>query len=457
MPISSSAGSPVAPAVRPAPSAAAMLLGVLRSGSAPRAARVRAAVQSDAAVARRQRERREQTRNDQAGAPTGAELVKASERNIEPGSRAFQRSQARNQQVEQVRADRDAFQQAMNQARQTGAGGGTPRSATPPPDEPGEPSRAHNRSAKSVSEATEPKPGPRPPSQPPRASAPTTGRVAHAGNADANARAVAPMRPAQPAIAAPTPVAAGGRAAAMQAVRGPASQSVQPATPRGGASPAASRSDARPPVLDPADRTRAAARSPRTKAARSGKGAESTDQAQRVRQMVRVLRHNLGRGLTRIVLQLAPRELGKLRLEAELERDTLRLRVQTGTRMAHRLLKHDEATLRASLAAAGIRLEHMEVHPPQLPDARPDLPGREHGGDAGGQGHPDAADAGEQGGGDVADDGGAAGEDAGATGRAHGRDGRSPRAGASHVVRLEAGRSDASASLAAEPRLDVVA
>jgi flagellar hook-length control protein FliK len=107
----------------------------------------------------------------------------------------------------------------------------------------------------------------------------------------------------------------------------------------------------------------------RSSAARAGKGeptkhASPAEQAKRIEQFVRVMRQELGKGNTRIVMRLSPSELGNLRVEASLKGDALTLRVQTETQVAHELLKQDADTLRQALELAGIRLEHMEVRPP---------------------------------------------------------------------------------------------
>lgn len=450
MPIQSSAGSPATGVVRPSQTAATMLLGLLRAPPTPRAAHVRAAVHSDAPIAERQRQRREQIHNDLAAAPSGAELINTAERNAEPGSRAFRRGQARSQQAEQFRADRDAFQQAMSKARQSGNTGSLPRpSASPPTETPDRPAE-RQRLPQGATEAPEPKQHERPAAQSPRTAAPPFARAASMSQATARLA---------PATAAAQPVDASGASTTppttSKIIRGGALQRAEAAAPRGGVSRPQPRGDVRPSHVEQTNRPKTRGAALRAMVRGTKDRADSADQAQRVRQLVRVLRQGLARGLTRIVLQLAPRQLGKLRMEAELEHDTLRLHVKTDTSVAHRLLKHDEATLRATLAAAGIRLEHMEVHPPQPPDARPDDPGREYGGDAGGQGHPDAAS--DEAGGDVADDGGAASDDGALAGRARDLAGRAPDADVARGVRKEAGPVAGPGSLAAELRVDVVA
>ncbi|MBI5863249.1 MAG: flagellar hook-length control protein FliK [Planctomycetes bacterium] len=122
----------------------------------------------------------------------------------------------------------------------------------------------------------------------------------------------------------------------------------------GGAKPAA-------PTAGPLD----VARLPRTAPAdeRTGKtepAPETTDRAENIERMLRVLRGELSRGRSKTVIRLDPPELGSLRLELDLRKDVLRLKALVETDAAHRLLRDELETLRSGLEAVGIRLASAE-------------------------------------------------------------------------------------------------
>ena len=92
--------------------------------------------------------------------------------------------------------------------------------------------------------------------------------------------------------------------------------------------------------------------------------AENTDAERNIDRMVRVLSQQINERSARTVMRLDPPELGSLRLYMDLRDETLSLRVQTSTGVAHRLLSEDVERLRRGLEASGIRLERIEIQPP---------------------------------------------------------------------------------------------
>lgn len=91
--------------------------------------------------------------------------------------------------------------------------------------------------------------------------------------------------------------------------------------------------------------------------------------AQREAAFERVLRavsRQLRSSDQRVLLRLDPPALGKLRLEMNLREDQLALQIEPETREAHELLKDDLGRLKERLAAVGIRLEHVEIRPPEI-------------------------------------------------------------------------------------------
>lgn len=83
-----------------------------------------------------------------------------------------------------------------------------------------------------------------------------------------------------------------------------------------------------------------------------------------VERVLRVLRGRIGREHARVTLRLDPPELGTVRLQMDLRKDVLSLRIDTQTTMAHRLLSEQLESLRQGLHAAGIELERVEIRPP---------------------------------------------------------------------------------------------
>lgn len=90
---------------------------------------------------------------------------------------------------------------------------------------------------------------------------------------------------------------------------------------------------------------------------------DADDRAENVERVLRVLRGSLARQRTTTVIRMDPPELGALRLELDLRKDVLTLRMSAETDAAQQLLRDQLDTLRSGLEAAGIRLERVEVLP----------------------------------------------------------------------------------------------
>jgi len=138
-----------------------------------------------------------------------------------------------------------------------------------------------------------------------------------------------------------------------------------------------------------------AAEKPSVATARRGASAPagSADREANLERILRLVRNRIGEQRTRTVLRLDPPELGRLRLELDLRRDVLSLRMETSTHVAQRLLTEDIDRLRHGLEAAGLVVERIEVRPPPQADAgQPDTP--PHGGQQSAQqGQSDSSDA----------------------------------------------------------------
>jgi hypothetical protein len=92
-------------------------------------------------------------------------------------------------------------------------------------------------------------------------------------------------------------------------------------------------------------------------------GPDADDRAENVERVLRVLRGSLRREHTTTVIRMDPPELGALRLELDLRKEVLTLRMSAETAAAQDLLRDELDALRRGLEAAGIRLERVEIHP----------------------------------------------------------------------------------------------
>jgi len=99
---------------------------------------------------------------------------------------------------------------------------------------------------------------------------------------------------------------------------------------------------------------------------------DADDRAENVERVLRVLRGSLARQRTTTVIRMDPPELGALRLELDLRKDVLTLRMSAATDAAQQLLREQLDVLRSGLEAAGIRLNQVEIVPLMpLGDASP--------------------------------------------------------------------------------------
>lgn len=89
---------------------------------------------------------------------------------------------------------------------------------------------------------------------------------------------------------------------------------------------------------------------------------DADQRAENVQRMLRVLRGSLMRDKSSTVIRLDPPELGSLRLEMNLRKDAMDLRVGAESDAAREMLKDELETLRNGLQAAGIRLDRVEVY-----------------------------------------------------------------------------------------------
>lgn len=101
--------------------------------------------------------------------------------------------------------------------------------------------------------------------------------------------------------------------------------------------------------------------------------ADPAERAESIERIVRLVQRRLDRERSITVLRVDPPELGMLKLHMDLRKDSLELRIDAHSEMAHRLLREDLDALRAGLEAAGIRVERIEVRaiePPNGQDAQ---------------------------------------------------------------------------------------
>ena len=196
------------------------------------------------------------------------------------------------------------------------------------------------------------------------AAQPATPQLATPGAANPAATNNAPLTSAAARnIGQSAAIRAVGPAGAPRAAAPTAAKAAQP-NPSGeakssapsAATPAAARARAAKTISTTAG-TRAAAET-----AKAGKSDAN------IERMLRVVRSQISQDRTRATLRLDPPELGTIRLQMDLRKDVLSLRVETQTPLAHRLLTEQVESLRQGLQASGIQLEHVEVRPPAATD-----------------------------------------------------------------------------------------
>ncbi len=309
-----------------------------------------------------------------AAGPTG--LLRESERRMEVGSRSLQRRHLRETAQEQFAEARLRFRQALSQAR----GGAEPGARSPAPAEEGQhgapptaqqsdaagerprptvPGGEYSQTGAKPAAHTPPAPAGPQPAGPPAA----TPHVSTAGS-----HAVAAVMVARAANAAPAARVVGGSAVAAVKAAAPAGRAAAAVTSQRSAVEAlALKAHQQQPGV--------------RRTARGGQPqpAESARQHEQIERMVRVIRASISARRAHTVMRLDPPELGSLRLEMDLRDGALALRVDTSTRLAHRLLSQQLDRLREGLEVAGIRLERVEIRPPVQP-ATFDQPAAQQGG-----------------------------------------------------------------------------
>ena len=302
-------------------------------------------------LASRQRDKDRQRDELAAGAVSPG---RAASPDLKPASAAStDRQQMLTQAQTKDAQQRSAFQRALSETRTY--------NPTSTPDRGGTPSNASSASPRNLPAATDHGTPPSPSGGADKAAAqspgtqPTAANAAHPQNlsravglqpsAAADARAVALRTPAIVSVAS----TAGGAAAKTAGV-GNGCQSAQ----------------IKPAVAGPA--SAAAARAGGTASAVSRGGGVAQSQSGKtdtnVERILRVVRSQIGREYARATLRLDPPQLGTIRLRMDLQQDVLRLRIDTQTELAHRLLSEQLESLRQGLAGMGIHLEQVEIRPP---------------------------------------------------------------------------------------------
>jgi flagellar hook-length control protein FliK len=298
-----------------------------------------------------------------------ADVIAEAERNVDHSSRAFRRQVARETATEQFRQDRQAFRQALTEAKGQGTQTAPqrPGNAAMHPHEAAQDKLGDGSRVDGAGKGT--------PATPPQSARP----VPAPDSAHAGARTVDSSAAAQ-RLASST--AAGGgqgnrqtgalsgtlaRSAAAPVVRsdaaairtGPATQAQ---AAKAGGSGVGKGGGPAPAVLATRGPARAAA--PAAARATASRPARTADWDANIERLVRVLRSRINGQRSRTVLRLDPPELGRLRLQMDLRGAALTLRIDASTEMAHRLLSQDVEKLRHGLEASGIQLERVEIRPP---------------------------------------------------------------------------------------------
>lgn len=205
---------------------------------------------------------------------------------------------------------------------------------------------------------------------------PSAGHSASEARAAASAPAAPPGDADVPAAPAST-IAPPGAESSTVTVPGLA-RGVSKATVSANACPAqvqgvAAASPAAAPESQPAGKTDAAPaigateRSVRTATERAKPAAEapaeSAGSGRNIDRILRVLRGQILRDKSTTVIRMDPPELGYLRLQLDLHKDVLRLRIHAETDAARQMLSDHLDALRKGLEAGGLHLEAVEIRP----------------------------------------------------------------------------------------------
>lgn len=290
------------------------------------------------------------------GAQSGADDAVAADREMAAGSHAARREAS--QEAAAGRSERRAsFQEALREAQRPA------------------PAKADHAAApaKDAKPAGQQPPGP---AKPPAEAPPTAPKSA---NADAGkpGNASQPVTPGAASKPPPTPVPptaapqAQTSAGAALATTGVAAQAAGGASSGGRPSAGATGVQSAQPTRG-SGAAPAASSTPGVNARNAPAGAKSAAPADKpaqerpeVERIVRMVRQSIREGNVRSTMRIESRELGAIRVQMDLRDDVLRLRVDTQSESARRLLSDDLDGLRRGLEAAGLRLERFEaVGPP---------------------------------------------------------------------------------------------
>jgi flagellar hook-length control protein FliK len=303
---------------------------------------------------------------------TPAQAAIQSERRLDPSSRAAARRDFRAALRDRSQPDGRSFQDALADVGAQRAAPDAPAATTSEPTH--APATVHGDGPNAALQAADP---------PTQASALGNTAVAPAAEAPtplaARASAASPPSPppsaGAPAVS-PITAASGASPVATNSIT-PIARSATPTADPGAA--AGAPASARPaPAATPHHRAaesaspssnadaRAAPRAPTSASdtAPAEHAADSADRISNIERIVRIVRRQLDREKSSAIVRLDPPELGLLRLRLDLAKNALSLDVRTHTHLAHRLLSEQLDRLRDGLAAAGIQLERVDIHPP---------------------------------------------------------------------------------------------
>lgn len=192
------------------------------------------------------------------------------------------------------------------------------------------------------------------------------------GAASAPAAAIARPANSQPAaqVAATQPAATASLApsATTRPPGGPAGGAAiaAGATARVDASASASHSalEVVPRASDAARAIGAGRGAARADAAAAGPDSTRSDDAN-VERILRLIRGRIDERGGSATMRLDPPEIGSVRLHIELRDDAVSLRMDTSSELAHRMLREQLDGLRQRMEQSGLRLEQVEIRPPQ--------------------------------------------------------------------------------------------
>ena len=119
--------------------------------------------------------------------------------------------------------------------------------------------------------------------------------------------------------------------------------------------------------MSSARRESVAARTSITRSVPAGRSEDGRNDVN-LKQILRVIRSQIGQDRSHVTMRLDPPSLGSIRITMDLQQSKLELRIETESPLAQRLLSGKADVLREALESSGITIERLEIRS-QTPSA----------------------------------------------------------------------------------------